>query len=157
MATSYWLLKTEPETYSFARLRQEKRTNWCDVRNFQARNFLKTIKKGDTAVMYHSGEDKAAVGIAECVKESYPDFDADDGKEWVQIDIAPVRALANPVPLATIKTTPALKDIPLIKQSRLSVMPITKAHFDAIVKLSERAPAPVAAKKTAVKKKAARR
>lgn len=139
MATSYWLLKTEPETYSFARLQKEKRTNWCDVRNFQARNFLKTIKKGDTTVIYHSGDDKAAVGIAECVKEGYPDIDADDGKEWVQIDIAPVRALANPVPLAAIKTTPALKDIPLIKQSRLSVMPITKAHFDAIVKLSEKA------------------
>lgn len=137
MAPSYWLLKTEPETYSFGRLWKDKRTNWCDVRNFQARNFLKSIRKGDTTVIYHSGEEKAVVGVAECVKEGYPDINAEDGKEWVQIDIAPVRELANPVTLATIKSSAALKDIPLIRQSRLSVMPITKAHFETLVKLSE--------------------
>jgi predicted RNA-binding protein with PUA-like domain len=140
MTSAHWLLKTEPETYSFARLRREKRTNWCDVRNFQARNFLKEVAKGDFALIYHSGAEKAVVGIARCVRAGYPDIDADDGKEWVQIDLAPVRELSHPVPLATIKATPALRDLLLIRQSRLSVMPVTKAHFDAIVRLSEKAP-----------------
>jgi predicted RNA-binding protein with PUA-like domain len=140
MASSYWFLKTEPETYSYADLVREKRTNWNDVRNFQARNFLKVIKKGDTAVIYHSGGDKAVVGIAECVKEGYPDIEKEDGKEWVQIDIKPVRALSNPVTLATIKATPALKSLPMLRQSQLSVMPITKAEFDVIMKLSEKGP-----------------
>ena len=138
MATAYWLLKSEPEVYSFERLQKERRTNWDHVRNFQARNFLKTIKKGDTTVIYHSGDAKAVVGIAECVKEGYPDIDADDGKEWVQIDIAPVRALANPVPLSTIKATASLKNMLFVRQSRLSVSPITKAEFETLVKLSEK-------------------
>ncbi|MBS1963198.1 MAG: EVE domain-containing protein [Bdellovibrionales bacterium] len=152
MAIAYWLLKTEPETYSFARLEKDRRTNWNDVRNFQARNFLKAIKKGDSAVIYHSGDDKAVVGIAECVREGYPDIDADDGKEWVQIDIAPVKALAHPVPLATIKSTGALKDLPLIRQSRLSVMPITKAHFETLVALSKAAPSATLANPAAKKR-----
>jgi predicted RNA-binding protein with PUA-like domain len=135
MASRYWLLKTEPETYSFERLLKDRKTNWNDVRNFQARNFLREIKKGDLAAIYHSGDAKSVVGIAECVREGYPDIDTDDGKEWVQIDLAPVKALPNAVPLSTIKSTAALKDLPLIRQSRLSVMPITKAHYDAILKL----------------------
>jgi len=139
MASQYWLLKTEPETYSFDRLLKDKKTNWNDVRNFQARNFLRQVKKGDTTLIYHSGDDKAVVGIAECVREGYADIEVEDGKEWVQIDIAPVAALKNRVPLSVIKATAALKDIPLIRQSRLSVMPITKAHFQTIVKLSGKA------------------
>lgn len=142
MAHAYWLLKTEPETYSFSQLLKDRRTNWNDVRNFQARNFLKEIKKGDSAVIYHSGGEKAAVGIAECVREGYPDIDADDGKEWVQIDIAPVGALSNPVTLATMKATAALADMKLIRQTQLSVMPITKKHFDTLVALSKAAPLP---------------
>ena len=140
MAASHWLLKTEPGTYSFDRLLKEKRTNWCDVRNFQARNFLREIKKGDSTLIYHSGDDKAVVGIAECVREGYPDIEKEDGKEWVQIDIAPVRKLSNPVPLATIKATASLKEMPLIRHTRLSVMPITKSQFDTLVKLSDKAP-----------------
>lgn len=155
MAPSYWLLKTEPETYSFDELKRDKRTNWNEVRNFQARNFLRVIKKGDSAVIYHSGGDKAAVGVAECVKEGYPDIAKEDGKEWVQIDIKPVREFANPVTLAAIKATPALKELPMLRQSQLSVMPITKDQFETLVKLSER-PSPVL-KKTAMKKKAARK
>lgn len=138
MTTSYWLLKSEPETYSFSRLEKEKRTNWNEVRNFQARNFLKSVKENDIALIYHSGDEKAVVGIAKCIREGYPDIDKEDGKEWVQIDLAPVRALHSPVRLATIKTTPALKEIPLIRQSRLSVMPITKTHFETLLKLSEK-------------------
>lgn len=141
MPVHYWLLKTEPETYSFDRLLKDKKTNWNDVRNYQARNFLREIKKGDLTVIYHSGDDKAVVGVAECVKEGYPDIDSDDGSEWVQIDIAPVKPLKAPVSLATIKSTAALKEMPLIRQSRLSVMPITKAHYETLLKLGEKAAA----------------
>lgn len=140
MATSYWLLKTEPETYSFSELRADGRTNWNGVRNFQARNFLREVKKGDSAVIYHSGKEKAVVGTAKCVREGYPDIEKEDGKEWVQIDVAFDRAFAHPVSLATIKSTPPLKDLPMLRQSQLSVMPISKSHFDTIVKLSEKAP-----------------
>lgn len=138
MAPSYWLLKTEPETYSFSELVRDRRTNWNEVRNFQARNFLKGVRKGDLAVIYHSGKEKAVVGLAECVKEAYPDIDADDGKEWVQIDLRPVRPLDPPVTLATIKATPALKELPMLRQSQLSCMPITKGQFETILKLSQK-------------------
>jgi predicted RNA-binding protein with PUA-like domain len=152
MAPSYWLLKSEPEVYSFERLLEEKRTNWDHVRNFQARNFLKTIKKDDLTVIYHSGDTKAVVGVAKCVKEGYADIDADDGKEWVQIDIAPVRALANAVPLSAIKANAMLKNMLFVRQSRLSVSSMTKAEFDALVKLSEKPAAAPAKKKKATKK-----
>ncbi len=137
MTPGYWLLKTEPETYSFDELLRDERTNWNGVRNFQARNFLKSVKKGDTTLIYHSGDRKAVVGIAKCVREGYADIEKEDGKEWVQIDIAPVRPLKNAVSLATIKSTSALKEMPLIRHTRLSVMPITKAHYETLVKLSE--------------------
>lgn len=151
MAPSYWLLKTEPETYSFAELRKDRRTNWNDVRNFQARNFLKAVRKGDLALIYHSGGEKAVVGVATCAKEGYPDIEKEDGKEWVQVDLAFERGFTHPVPLAVIKATPSLKDLPMIRQSQLSCMPVTKAHFETIVKLSEKAPV-LAAKKKAPKK-----
>jgi predicted RNA-binding protein with PUA-like domain len=138
MASRYWLLKTEPETYSFERLLKEKKTNWNDVRNFQARNFLREVKKGDITVIYHSGDAKSVVGIAECVREGYPDIDADDGKEWVQIDIAPVKVLPHPVPLGMIKATASLKEMPLIRHTRLSVMPITKVHYETLLELAEK-------------------
>lgn len=131
---AYWLLKSEPETYSFSQLEKDKKTNWDHVRNYQARNFLRQVKKGDLALIYHSGDDKAVVGIAECVKEAYPDIDPEGG-DWVQIDLKPVEKLKTPVTLATIKATASLKEIPLIKQSRLSCMPVTKAHFDTLKKL----------------------
>lgn len=156
MAPQYWLFKSEPEVYSFADLTRDGRTNWDHVRNFQARNFLKQVRKGDQAFIYHSNDDKAVVGIATCVREGYPDIDADDGKEWVQIDLAPVKPLKNPVTLATLKATPALKDLLLIRQSRLSCLPVTPAEFQAILKLSEHTPsAPVkkpSPKKTAPQK-----
>ncbi len=101
---------------------------------------MREIKKGDRTVIYHSGDDKAVVGVAECIREGYPDIEKEDGKEWVQIDIAPVRELAHRVPLSMIKATPSLKDMPLIRHTRLSVMPITKAHFETLLKLSEKEP-----------------
>jgi predicted RNA-binding protein with PUA-like domain len=153
MASQYWLFKSEPGTYSFDRLLKDGKTNWNDVRNFQARNFLKEVKKGDQAVIYHSGDDKSVVGIAECVREGYPDIEKEDGKEWVQIDIKPVAPLKAAVPLSLIKATPSLKDMLLIRHTRLSVMPITKAHFEILLKLAENAP--IAAKPIKVKKKIA--
>lgn len=130
----HWLLKTEPETYSFAQLLKDKKTNWNDVRNFQARNYLRQIKKGDLALIYHSGDDKAVVGVAEIVKEAYPDIDPEGG-DWVQVDLKPVEALKTPVKLSQIKATKTLQEMPLIRQSRLSVMPITEAHYKTILKL----------------------
>ncbi len=153
MAPQYWLFKSEPGTYSFDRLLKEKKTNWNDVRNFQARNYLKEVKKGDQAVIYHSGDDKAVVGVAECVREGYPDIEEEDGKEWVQIDIKPVASLTSAVPLSLIKATPDLKDMPLIRHTRLSVMPITKTHFDTLIKLSENQTARTTASKKSGPKK----
>jgi predicted RNA-binding protein with PUA-like domain len=134
----YWLLKTEPSTYSFAQLLKDKKTNWNDVRNYQARNFLKEASRGDLAVIYHSGDDKAAVGVAKIVREAYPDPDPETpGVEWVQIDISPVKLFAKPVTLSKIKSTAALSSLMLIKQSRLSVMPISEAHFKTLSRLGE--------------------
>ena len=135
MKPAYWLLKTEPETYSFERLLKEGKTNWNGVRNYQARNNLRKMKKNDLALIYHSGDDKAVVGIAKVIKEAYPDIDA-DGVEWTQVDVAPIKAIANPVTLKQIKETPSLKEMPLIKQSRLSVMPINENHYEELIKLS---------------------
>jgi predicted RNA-binding protein with PUA-like domain len=134
---SYWLLKTEPTTYSFQQLLKDRKTNWSGVRNFQARNNLRSIAKGDTALIYHSGDDKAVVGVAKIVREAYPDPDPKKPGEWVQVDISPVEELSSPVGLKTIKGTKALKDMMLVSHSRLSVMPITPKHFKEIVRLSQ--------------------
>ena len=132
---AYWLLKTEPGTYSFPQLLKDRKTNWNGVRNFQARNNLKKMVKGDLALIYHSGDDKAVVGIAKVAKTAYEDVDPAAPGEWVQVDLVPVEALARSVELKEIKSTPKLVGIPLIKQSRLSVMPVTHAHFETILKL----------------------
>jgi predicted RNA-binding protein with PUA-like domain len=135
---SYWLLKTEPGTYSFQQLLKDRKTNWNDVRNFQARNSLRQMAKGDVALIYHSGDDKAVVGWAEVVREAYADPDPEDPKgDWVQVDLKPGKALPRAISLAEIKKTAALADLPLIRQSRLSVMPVTPTHYRTILKLSE--------------------
>jgi predicted RNA-binding protein with PUA-like domain len=140
MATrsQYWLLKTEPETYSFAQLLKDKKTNWDHVRNFQARNFLRQVAKGDLALIYHSGDEKAVIGVAEVVREAYPDPDPETPGDWVQIDLKPVEPLAAPVSLKEIKSTASLSGMPLIKQSRLSCMPITHAHYETLLKLGRK-------------------
>jgi predicted RNA-binding protein with PUA-like domain len=135
MKPSFWLLKTEPGTYSFSQLLKDGKTNWNGVRNFQARNNLKSIKKGDIALIYHSGDDKSVVGVARVVREAYPDPDPKKKGDWVQVDLEPVEALKEPVALAELKATRELKDLPLIKQSRLSVMQITGDHYKRILKL----------------------
>jgi predicted RNA-binding protein with PUA-like domain len=133
---AHWIAKTEPSTYSWQRLVAEKKAVWDGVRNAQARNNLAAMKKGDEVLIYHSGDDRAVVGIARVIKASYPDPTADDPK-WVAIDLAPVRALPSPVTLATIKATPALEDIALVKQGRLSVTPLTAEAFRVILGLAK--------------------
>lgn len=135
MVKSYWLFKSEPETYSFSQLLQEGKTHWNGVRNFQARNYLKEAQLGDLALIYHSGGDKAVVGVAEVIRSHYPDPDPNKAGDWVQIDIRPQSQFLTPVTLTQIKNTPALKDILLIKQSRLSVMPLLPKHFEIICQL----------------------
>jgi predicted RNA-binding protein with PUA-like domain len=132
MARGHWLVKQEPTAYSWDQFVRDGGTSWDGVRNFQARNNLKAMRTGDRVLYYHSVVGTAVVGIAEVTREAYPDPKA---KEWVVVDLAPVKPLGRPVTLEEIKKVPALKDIPLLRQSRLSVMPLEKAAFDAIVKL----------------------
>ena len=131
---NYWLLKTEPGTFSWDDLVRDKKTGWDGVRNFQARSHLKAIKKGDLAFVYHTGEEKSVVGIAKVTKENYPD---PKDNEWVAIEIAPVNKLKNPVTLAQIKADKRLTNMVLVRASRLSVQPVKKDEFDMIIALSE--------------------
>jgi len=126
-----WLIKSEPEAYSFEQLRKEKRTAWTGVRNYTARNNLRAMQKGDLALFYHSNVGKAVVGVAKVVKVAYTE-DTDEG-DWSVVDFAPVKALAAPVTLDAMREHPSLKDMVLWKQSRLSVIPVTQPEFDAIV------------------------
>lgn len=130
----YWLVKQEPEGYSWDDLVRDRGTEWTGVRNFQARNNLRQMKVGDRVLFYHSGEQKAVVGVAQVAKAGYPDPTADDG-DWVAVDIKPSKPLRAPVPLTTIKVTPELAEMSLVRQSRLSVMPVTKEEFETIVAL----------------------
>jgi predicted RNA-binding protein with PUA-like domain len=130
--SSYWLVKQEPETYSWTDLVGDGKTDWTGVRNYQARNNLREMKTGDRVLFYHSGKDKAVVGLAEVIKSAYPDPTAAD-EQWVAVDLKPVRALKNPVPLAAIRYDKRLSQLPLIRQSQLSVMSLTKDEFDTIV------------------------
>lgn len=131
----YWLVKSEPSAYSWDDLVRDGRTDWTGVRNYQARNNLKSMKKGDLLLYYHSNEGLAVVGIAKVVKESYQDPTTDDDR-WVAVDIEPVKPLKNPVTLADIKKEKKLQDIALVRQGRLSVVPVTKDEYDAILKMS---------------------
>ena len=150
----YWLLKTEPTTYSFEKLVQQKKTHWDGVRNYQARNFLAEMKKDDLALIYHSGDDKAIVGLARVIREGYPDPDPKKPGEWVQLDLESVRPLARPIRLAELKETAALKDLMLIRQSRLSVMPVTNSHAEVLLGLEKSAAPP---QSTAAKKRVTKR
>ena len=126
------MVKQEPETYSWSDFAADGRTDWTGVRNYQARNNLREMKTGDRVLFYHSGKEKAVVGLAEVVKAAYADPTATDG-EWVAVDLKPVRALKNPVPLAAIRYDKRLSQLPLIRQSQLSVMSLTKDEFDIII------------------------
>ena len=133
----FWLVKQEPEAYSFNDLVRDGRTDWTGVRNFQARNNLRQMKAGDPVLFYHTGESKSVVGIAEVAKAGYPDPTADD-EQWIAVDIKPVKPLKTEVSLAAMRENPKLSNLLLIRQSRLSVMPVTKEEFETIVKLGSR-------------------
>ncbi len=133
---SYWMVKQEPETYSWDDFVKDGATDWTGVRNYQARNNLRAMKAGDRVLFYHSGKDKAVVGIAEITKSAYADPTADD-EQWVAVDLKPVKRLKNPVPLAAIRYDKRLSELPLIRQSQLSVMPLTKDEFETIVATSD--------------------
>ena len=131
---NYWLVKSEPESYSWAQFVKDRKTAWTGVRNFAARLHLRAMKKGDLVLYYHSGESKEVVGLAKVVKAAYADPTADEG-DWSCVDLEPVKPLTKPVTLDAIKSDKTLKDVPLIKQSRLSVMPIDGKSWDILIKM----------------------
>ena len=133
---NYWLLKSDPETYGWPHLERDKKTDWTGVRNFQARKHLQNMRTGDLALFYHSQTDKAVVGVAKIIKEAYPDKTATEA-HWVAVDIAPLKPFKNPVTLQQIKDEKSLSEIHLVRQARLSVMPLDKKHFDRICQMGE--------------------
>lgn len=133
---NYWLVKSEPGEYSYDDLVAEKRTMWDGIRNYAARLHLRAMKKGDLVLFYHSRKGLEVVGICKVVKEHYPDPTAEKG-DWSVVDVVPVKRLKEPVSLQDIKATPELKDIPLVRISRLSVMPLEKAAFEKILQMGK--------------------
>jgi len=132
---SFWLVKQEPSSYSWSDFVVEGQTSWTGVRNYTARNNLRKMRIGDEVLFYHSGEEKAVVGIAKVMRTAYPDPTAKEG-DWSTVDFAPIKSLRWPVALREIKGNPRLKGIPLVRQSRLSVMPLAESEFREIVKMS---------------------
>ena len=133
---NYWLAKSEPEAYAWAQLVKDGRTAWTGVRNFQARNNLRAMKKGDAVFFYHSVTDKQIVGVARVDKEAYADPTAKEG-DWSCVDLVPVKQLVSPVTLQQIKSDPRLADMPLLKQSRISVTSMNETHFKRLMELAQ--------------------
>jgi predicted RNA-binding protein with PUA-like domain len=131
---NYWLVKQEPATYSWDNLVRDGSTDWTGVRNFQARKHLASMKRDDQVLFYHSGKEKAVVGIATVTKPPYEDPTAREGN-WIAVDIRPFRPLKKPVTLSAIRLEKALGEMALVRQSRLSVMPVTEDQFKKIVNL----------------------
>jgi predicted RNA-binding protein with PUA-like domain len=134
---NYWMVKQEPETYSWNDFEKDGGTDWSGVRNYQARNNLRAMKPGDKVLFYHSGKGKEVVGMAEVTKGAYPDPTADD-PQWEAVDLKPLKPLAASVPLAAIRYDKRLSQLPLIRQSQLSVMPLTKDEFEVIVSMGRK-------------------
>ena len=134
---AYWLLKTEPEEFSWDDQvkRGAKGEVWSGVRNFTARRHLKEMKKGDRVFVYHTGDEKQVVGIAEVKKEAYPDPTGEKDEAWIVVDLKAVEPLATPVTLAAVKADKALKDMALVKYGRLSVQPVTAAEWKSVCKM----------------------
>ena len=132
----YWLVKQEPEKYPWAQFVRDKGTYWDGVRNYQARNNLRAMKEGDLVLYYHSVSEKAVMGIASVTTEAYPDPTAKEG-DWSVVDLKPLKAITEPVTLDQIKTDPKLSEVALIKQSRLSVMPLRADEFKRILLLGK--------------------
>jgi predicted RNA-binding protein with PUA-like domain len=131
---NYWLVKTEAAVYSYDDLVKDKSTTWDGVRNYAARIHLKAMKKGDMAFIYHSVDEKQIIGIAKITKEWYPD---PGDNEWAVVEIAPSKKLNKPVTLAMVKANKRLQNMTLLKISRLSVQPVSKAEFDEVIAMSE--------------------
>jgi predicted RNA-binding protein with PUA-like domain len=131
---AYWLVKSEPFKYSWDQLVKDGKTFWDGVRNYAARNHLKEMKKGDEVLFYHSNEGLEIVGIAQVVKEHYPDPTSDD-PQWVVVDLKPLKKMKNPVSLAVMKADKRLAEMKLIKIGRLSVSPVTGSEWKAIMEL----------------------
>jgi len=131
---NYWLVKTEPETFSWEDLVCDKKTVWDGVRNFQARSNLKSMKKDDIVFIYHTGDEKSVIGLAKIVKEAYPD---PKDKDWVVVEISADKKLKKPVSLAQIKSTKKLSNMVLVRASRLSVQPVRADEFAVVIELSE--------------------
>jgi len=131
---NFWLVKQEPSSYSWSDFVADRETSWTGVRNFAARNNLRKMRKADSVLFYHSGEEKAVVGIAKVVRTAYPDKTAKEG-DWSTVDLAAVKPLPQPVTLREIKGNSRLKGIPLVRQSRLSVMPLAEQEFQEIVSM----------------------
>ncbi|MBI1176838.1 EVE domain-containing protein [bacterium] len=134
MAKNYWLVKQEPESYSWDDFVNEGGTQWTGIRNFQARNNLRAMKKGDLAFFYHSVSDKQIVGVAKVSKEHFPDPTAKDG-DWSAVELKPVKPLKHPVALDQVKNDKALAEMVLVKNSRLSTQPVTEAQAKRIMEL----------------------
>jgi predicted RNA-binding protein with PUA-like domain len=132
--SQYWLVKQEPTAYSWDQFVADGKTNWTGVRNFQARNNLRAMKSGDQVLYYHSVNGKAVVGVAVVSREAFPDPTATSG-DWTAVEIKPIRPVNPPVKLEQIKADPKLAQIPLLRQSRLSVMSLTKQEFDGVLGL----------------------
>lgn len=133
----YWLMKSEPDVFSYDDLVKKGKEHWDGVRNYTARNNMRLMKKGDKAFFYHSNIDKAVVGIITIVKEAYQDPTTPE-IAWVCVDVAPKEKLKNPVTLASIKANPNLAEMKIIKQSRLSVIDLTKEEFEEILRMSKK-------------------
>ena len=133
---AYWLVKSDPESYSIEDFKRDGTTVWDGVRNYQARNNMNKMKKGDSVLVYHSNKEKAVMGLAEVVKEAHQDPTTDD-ERWTAVDLKLIKVFDKQPDLALIKQTKGLENIALIKQSRLSVMPLTKKEFDTILKLTK--------------------
>ena len=133
---NYWLVKSEPSVYSWDTFLKDKKTFWDGVRNYTARNNMREMKKGDEVFYYHSNEGLEIVGISKVVTESYQD-PTTDNKNWVVVDLKPVKQLKNPVSLATIKGIPQLAEMELVKNSRLSVQKVKPEEWELILKISE--------------------
>src|SRR5437588_12069326 len=131
---SFWLVKQEPSDYSWSDFVADGGTSWTGVRNYAARNYLRRMSKGDEVLFYHSGEEKAVVGSAKVARTAYRDTTAKEG-DWSAVDLVPIKPLRRPVTLREIKAKPALKNIALVRQSRLSVMPLSEPAFRSILKL----------------------
>jgi predicted RNA-binding protein with PUA-like domain len=133
---NFWLVKSEPSAYSWENLVADGKTAWTGVRNYTARNNLRAMRKGDEVFFYHSVEGKEIVAIAKVVREAYPDPTAKEG-DWSAVDLAPEKALAKPVALDKIKQNPKLKEMALLRLSRLSVQPVTDAQFDEVGRMAK--------------------